>query len=74
MLTWGRGNSGQLGLGDMVSSLEPKPVVGLEGCFITHVSAGWSHSGFVSGWLIVGSFLVKAWFTTCCFHFCGFLL
>ncbi|XP_022944971.1 ultraviolet-B receptor UVR8 isoform X2 [Cucurbita moschata] len=49
VLTWGRGNSGQLGLGDMVSSLEPKPVVGLEGCFITHVSAGWSHSGFVSG-------------------------
>ncbi|XP_023542275.1 ultraviolet-B receptor UVR8 isoform X1 [Cucurbita pepo subsp. pepo] len=48
VLTWGRGNSGQLGLGDMVSSLEPKPVVGLEGCFITHVSAGWSHSGFVS--------------------------
>ncbi|XP_031742189.1 ultraviolet-B receptor UVR8 isoform X3 [Cucumis sativus] len=49
VLTWGRGNSGQLGLGDMISSLHPKPVMRLGSYFITHVSAGWSHSGFVSG-------------------------
>lgn len=49
VLTWGRGNSGQLGHGEMVNSLlTPKPVLSLESYFITHVSAGWSHSGFVS--------------------------
>ncbi|XP_022151092.1 ultraviolet-B receptor UVR8 isoform X2 [Momordica charantia] len=44
VLTWGRGNSGQLGLGDTASSLHPMPVKGLESYCITHVSAGWSHS------------------------------
>ncbi|CAN1151391.1 Ultraviolet-B receptor UVR8 [Linum perenne] len=50
VLTWGRGTSGQLGHGDTANCLEPK----LVNCFqndvivITHVSAGWSHSGFVS--------------------------
>ncbi|TYK15538.1 ultraviolet-B receptor UVR8 isoform X2 [Cucumis melo var. makuwa] len=48
VLTWGRGNSGQLGLGDMISSLHPKPVMRLGSYIITQVSAGWSHSGFVS--------------------------
>lgn len=48
VLTWGRGNSGQLGLGEMASSLHPKPVMRLRSYFITQVSAGWSHSGFVS--------------------------
>ncbi|OMO80867.1 Regulator of chromosome condensation, RCC1 [Corchorus capsularis] len=49
VLTWGRGNSGQLGLGEMVNSLlTPNPVLSLDTCFITQVSAGWSHSGFVS--------------------------
>ncbi|XP_038892021.1 ultraviolet-B receptor UVR8 isoform X2 [Benincasa hispida] len=48
VLAWGRGNSGQLGLGDMASSLHPKPMMGLGSYFITQVSAGWSHSGFVS--------------------------
>lgn len=48
VLTWGRGASGQLGHGDMVNSLCPKVVSSLENNFITHVSAGWSHSGFVS--------------------------
>lgn len=49
VLTWGRGTSGQLGLGEMVNSLYPMPVTSLQDYFITHVSAGWSHSGFVSG-------------------------
>ncbi|KAF5443254.1 hypothetical protein F2P56_035825 [Juglans regia] len=48
VLTWGRGTSGQLGHGEMVNSLYPMPVTSLQDYFITHVSAGWSHSGFVS--------------------------
>ncbi|KAK6160030.1 hypothetical protein DH2020_003411 [Rehmannia glutinosa] len=48
VLTWGRGSSGQLGHGEMVNSLQPKIVKALEGFVITHVSAGWNHSGFVS--------------------------
>ncbi|CDP00277.1 unnamed protein product [Coffea canephora] len=48
VLTWGRGTSGQLGHGEMVNVLQPKPVESLEGFVITHVSAGWNHSGFVS--------------------------
>lgn len=48
-MTWGRGNCGQLGHGDMVSSLQPKPVEFFEGFVVTHVSAGWNHSGFVTG-------------------------
>ncbi|KAL2253481.1 UNVERIFIED_CONTAM: putative E3 ubiquitin-protein ligase HERC2 [Sesamum indicum] len=49
VLTWGRGTSGQLGHGEMVNSLQPKAVKALESFTITHVSAGWNHSGFVSG-------------------------
>lgn len=49
VLTWGRGNSGQLGHGEMVNCLHPKSVESLEGIFIKHASAGWNHSGFVSG-------------------------
>ncbi|KAK9276317.1 hypothetical protein L1049_005848 [Liquidambar formosana] len=48
VLTWGRGTSGQLGHGEMFNSLQPKPVNVLESFVMTHVSAGWSHSGFVS--------------------------
>ncbi|KAL5553966.1 hypothetical protein UlMin_041367 [Ulmus minor] len=48
VLTWGRGTSGQLGHGDMVNISNPKLVTFLETCFITHASAGWNHSGFVS--------------------------
>ncbi|XP_057448340.1 ultraviolet-B receptor UVR8 isoform X2 [Lotus japonicus] len=49
VLSWGRGSSGQLGHGEVVNNaLEPKIVTSLDGYFITHVSAGWSHSGFVS--------------------------
>lgn len=33
----------------MSNALYPKGVTSLDGYFITHVSAGWSHSGFVSG-------------------------
>lgn len=51
VLTWGRGTSGQLGQGDTVNSPHPKPVILSESYFITHVSAGWNHSGFVSGCL-----------------------
>lgn len=49
VLTWGRGTSGQLGHGEMVNCLQPKAVEALEGFVISHVSAGWNHSGFVSG-------------------------
>ncbi|XP_027914148.1 ultraviolet-B receptor UVR8 isoform X2 [Vigna unguiculata] len=49
VFSWGRGNSGQLGHGEVVSNaLVPKGVTSLDGYFITHVAAGWSHSGFVS--------------------------
>jgi len=34
--------------------LFPKAVTSLDGYFITHVAAGWSHSGFVSGLLSSG--------------------
>ena len=49
VLTWGRGSCGQLGHGEMVNSLQPQPVQFFEGLFVTHVSAGWNHSGFVTG-------------------------
>lgn len=48
VLTWGRGTSGQLGHSEMVSSPHPKLVMSLDTYFITHASAGWNHSGFVS--------------------------
>lgn len=48
-VTWGKGTSGQLGHGEMANCLRPKVVQALEGFVITHVSAGWNHSGFVSG-------------------------
>ncbi|PWA89908.1 regulator of chromosome condensation (RCC1) family protein [Artemisia annua] len=48
VLTWGRGTSGQLGHGNLVNSLEPKSVDVLGDLNITHVSAGWNHSGFVT--------------------------
>lgn len=49
VLTWGRGTSGQLGHSEMVNSPHPKLVMSLDTYFITHASAGWNHSGFVSG-------------------------
>ncbi|KAL3570033.1 hypothetical protein D5086_027282 [Populus alba] len=48
VFTWGRGTTGQLGHGEMLNSLHPKPVSSLQSYVITQVSAGWSHSGFVS--------------------------
>ncbi|WCJ21785.1 Regulator of chromosome condensation (RCC1) family protein [Euphorbia peplus] len=48
VLSWGRGSSGQLGHGDLLNSLNPKLITLLDDYFITQVSAGWSHSGFVS--------------------------
>lgn len=48
VLTWGRGTSGQLGHSEMVNSPHPKLVISLDTYFITHASAGWNHSGFVS--------------------------
>ncbi|PHT34012.1 hypothetical protein CQW23_25812 [Capsicum baccatum] len=51
VLTWGRGTSGQLGHGEMVNCLHPKSLESLEGIFIKHASAGWNHSGFVSGFI-----------------------
>ncbi|PIA62479.1 hypothetical protein AQUCO_00200470v1 [Aquilegia coerulea] len=48
VLTWGRGTSGQLGHGNQNNCLYPLSVNSLESFFISHVSAGWNHSGFVS--------------------------
>ncbi|KAL8035642.1 hypothetical protein ABFX02_12G110700 [Erythranthe guttata] len=48
VLTWGRGTSGQLGHGEMVNCLHPKLVNAFQDSVVTHVSAGWNHSGFVS--------------------------
>ncbi|KAK7274714.1 hypothetical protein RIF29_15811 [Crotalaria pallida] len=49
VMSWGRGNSGQLGYGEIVNNaLCPKTVTSLDAYVITHVSAGWSHSAFVS--------------------------
>jgi alpha-tubulin suppressor-like RCC1 family protein len=59
VLTWGRGTSGQLGHGDIVNSLYPKLVASLQAYFIAHVSAGWSHSGFVSGSFLCCNFLAR---------------
>ncbi|CAN8313152.1 unnamed protein product [Cochlearia groenlandica] len=47
-LTWGRGNSGQLGHGDIDNTCLPKQVSFFDDFVITQASAGWSHSGFVS--------------------------
>lgn len=50
MLSWGRGASGQLGHAEIVPNcLYPKLVDSLTNFNISHVSAGWNHSGFVSG-------------------------
>ncbi|GMH15329.1 hypothetical protein Nepgr_017170 [Nepenthes gracilis] len=48
VFTWGRGTSGQLGHGDTANCSLPNLVKSLESFAISHVSAGWSHSGFVS--------------------------
>ncbi|KAK1362122.1 Ultraviolet-B receptor UVR8 [Heracleum sosnowskyi] len=48
VLTWGRGTSGQLGHGDLLSCSFPKPVEFFQDFVVTCVSAGWNHSGFVS--------------------------
>ncbi|XP_031247413.1 ultraviolet-B receptor UVR8 [Pistacia vera] len=48
VFSWGRGTSGQLGRGDMVNSSYPKPISFFDGYSVTQLSAGWSHSGFVS--------------------------
>nr|GMD18252.1 ultraviolet-B receptor UVR8 isoform X2 [Ipomoea batatas] len=48
VVTWGRGTSGQLGHGEAANNLQPKAIEALGGFVITHVSAGWNHSGFVS--------------------------
>ncbi|CAA7036186.1 unnamed protein product [Microthlaspi erraticum] len=48
VLSWGRGSSGQLGHGDILNTLLPKPVSFFDDYVITQAAAGWSHSGFVS--------------------------
>ncbi|KFK44621.1 hypothetical protein AALP_AA1G282600 [Arabis alpina] len=48
VFTWGRGNSGQLGHGDIINTCLPKPVSFFNDYVITQAAAGWSHSGFVS--------------------------
>ncbi|KAJ6844641.1 ultraviolet-B receptor UVR8 isoform X2 [Iris pallida] len=46
--TWGRGACGQLGHGEPANCLQPKLVQLLEPFAVSSVSAGWSHSGFVT--------------------------
>ncbi|KAK1552874.1 hypothetical protein Q3G72_024799 [Acer saccharum] len=54
VFSWGRGNSGQLGHGDnnnnnmLNSCCCPEPIAFFDHHSLTHVSAGWSHSAFVS--------------------------
>ncbi|KAK1263786.1 hypothetical protein QJS04_geneDACA018627 [Acorus gramineus] len=48
VMSWGRGGCGQLGHGDRKNCLKPKFVEAVEGITVCDVSAGWSHSGFVS--------------------------
>jgi len=56
VLSWGRGASGQLGHGEMVPNcLYPKLVDSLASSRISRVSAGWNHSGFVSGFWSLNS-------------------
>lgn len=49
VVSWGRGSSGQLGHGDLLNRLVPEPVKLFEDCCVVNISAGWNHSGFVSG-------------------------
>lgn len=49
VFTWGRGNSGQLGHGDILNTSLPKPLSFFDDYVITQAAAGWSHSAFVSG-------------------------
>lgn len=48
VVSWGRGKSGQLGHGESESISKPKLIKSLEDIVICNVSAGWSHSAFVS--------------------------
>ncbi|KNA22104.1 hypothetical protein SOVF_037040 [Spinacia oleracea] len=49
VLSWGRGSSGQLGHDQIMPNCSfPKLVASLSSFNISHVSAGWNHSGFVS--------------------------
>ncbi|XP_057827014.2 ultraviolet-B receptor UVR8 isoform X2 [Cryptomeria japonica] len=48
VVSWGRGKSGQLGHGDSESIIKPKLIKSLENIVICCMSAGWSHSAFVS--------------------------
>jgi len=42
--TWGRGNSGQLGFGDVVSEDIVRKVTSLEGIFVCDISCGENHT------------------------------
>lgn len=74
VLTWGRGTSGRLGHVEMVNCLHPKYVESLEGVFITHASAGWNHSGFVSGFFLSASSVNLIWDWIIILHTVRFLL
>ena len=46
VLSFGRGDDGQLGLGRLTSSFpSPKPVRALKGCRVVALAAGWAHTG-----------------------------
>jgi len=44
VFTWGRGNSGQLGCGNVLNEDQVKPISTLADCFIKDVHCGESHS------------------------------
>ncbi|MCO5558428.1 hypothetical protein L7F22_012010 [Adiantum nelumboides] len=48
-MTWGNNSSGQLGHGDLQSVCEPTLVKELQFVKVQAVSAGWSHTPFISG-------------------------
>jgi len=64
VLTWGRGTKGQLGHGELVNCLKPELVKSFENFVISYVSAGWNHSGFVTG---NASLFDKIFDISCCF-------
>jgi hypothetical protein len=53
VFTWGRGTHGQLGHGNLDNVLHPKFVNFFQNHTVTFVSAGWNHSGFTTGLLIL---------------------
>lgn len=49
MYAWGRGDEGQLGVGDESDHSEPTTVSALAGKDIVHIAAGEYHTAFLTG-------------------------